>query len=474
MIITGMHWLVATMVAVAVHLVGILWLSIASPEPQPDVESASEGIVVTLGRQAPTAAGSRDAPEPQTPADTTVAATEEVEPPQSDATPEALQPEEPAPEEPVTGEPTPEVEPAVDDAVAAEPEPAPAPEPSAADTASPETPEARPLDEAASVDPESARAPDAAQAGAVEPEAAEPAQDVETVTVEVRTVASETDPASAPDAPETSAVGEAPAPSQPAVPSTETPEESAVESPQAPVQPRETVPTEPADDAPIPARSGPPESAREVETADPGAAPVPETVARPRPETAGENVAGVEEVETAPAQQGSPRAVRETEAPAMSDDPDIDEAAVRQPAPEVPAASEPEAAETAVPETVKLEDLQQRSGGSGVVASYAGVLKGWLQRNMHYPRAARLAGQEGNVVIRFVIDRQGNVQSVELESGSGHSLLDREATEMVERGDPFPAMPDDMPGERLEVRVPVSFEVRDADRTRDLPPIYLE
>lgn len=426
MIITGMHWLVATVVAVLVHLAGILWLTIASPEPQPEVASASEGIVVTLGRKALTAAGSRDAPEPETPADTTIAATDEVEPPQPDTTLDAIQPQEPAPEESVAREP------------AAEPQPAP----SAVDSANPETLDARQLDEAASVDPDPARAPAAAP-----------------------TVAAAT-----------AAVEETPARPEPTVSAAETPEAVAVESPQARHRPRQAVPTEPADDAAVPEQSRPPETAREVESVDPGTVSVPETptVDRPRPEPAGEDVALVEEVETAPAEQGGPRTARQTVEPRTSDDTDIDVAAVRQPTPEAPAASEPEVAESAAPETVKLEELQQRSGGSGVVASYAGVLKGWLQRNMHYPRAARLAGQEGDVVVRFIIDRQGNVQSVALESGSGHSLLDREATEMVERGDPFPAMPDDMPGERLEVRVPVSFEVRDADRTRDLPTIYLE
>lgn len=464
MIITGMHWFVATVVAVVVHLVGILWLSIASPERQPDVESASEGIVVALGRDAPTAAGSRDAPEPE--AEAAIPAMEEVEPPPPDTTLDAMQQEEPAPEEPVAREPVPEAEPPAEELAAAEPEPAPTPEPSAADSTGPETLEARPLDEAASVDPESARAPEAVQAGSIEPESAESGQDADVAAVEARTVASEPVPESSPAAPETVAIEEAPARSEPTPGSAETPEAAAVEPSQAQVQPREAVPTEPADEAPLPGQSEP-ETAREIETADPEAAPAPETpaVELPRPGPTGEDVALVEEVETAPAEQSVPR---------TSDDADIDVAALRQPTPEVPAASEPEVTESAAPETVKLEELQQRSGGSGVVASYAGVLKGWLQRNMHYPRAARLAGQEGDVVIRFIIDRQGNVQSVELESGSGHSLLDREATEMVERGDPFPAMPEDMPGERLEVRVPISFEVREADRTRDLPPIYLE
>lgn len=133
----------------------------------------------------------------------------------------------------------------------------------------------------------------------------------------------------------------------------------------------------------------------------------------------------------------------------------------------------------AVPEeqvvrAVTLEELQQRSGGEGVVAGYAGLLKARLQENMHYPRAARLSGQEGRAVVRFLIDRQGSVLSIELEQGSGYPLLDREAVEMIQRADPFPEMPAQMLGANLELRVPVAFEIKDKAATRNVPPINLE
>ncbi|MDJ0956290.1 MAG: TonB family protein [Arenicellales bacterium] len=124
-----------------------------------------------------------------------------------------------------------------------------------------------------------------------------------------------------------------------------------------------------------------------------------------------------------------------------------------------------------VARAVTLEELQ---GGSGVSARYAGLLKGWLQENMHYPRAARLAGQEGRAIVRFVIDRSGKVLSIRLEQGSGHHVLDREAVEMIERADPFPVMPAEMITSELELRVPIVFEIHDESLIRQIPPIYLE
>ena len=124
-----------------------------------------------------------------------------------------------------------------------------------------------------------------------------------------------------------------------------------------------------------------------------------------------------------------------------------------------------------VARAVTLEELQ---GGSGVSARYAGLLKGWLQENMHYPRAARLAGHEGRAIVRFVIDRAGKVLSIRLEQGSGHHVLDREAVEMIERADPFPVMPAEMIASELELRVPIVFEIHDESLIRQIPPIYLE
>ncbi len=110
----------------------------------------------------------------------------------------------------------------------------------------------------------------------------------------------------------------------------------------------------------------------------------------------------------------------------------------------------------------------------GVTAQYAGVLKGWLQRNMRYPRDAWLEGQQGTVIVLFTIGRDGNVLTSRLERSSGHTLLDGEAMQMVKRADPFPTMPPEIVGNELELRVPIIFYIKDYKRQREIPPIYLK
>ncbi len=58
------------------------------------------------------------------------------------------------------------------------------------------------------------------------------------------------------------------------------------------------------------------------------------------------------------------------------------------------------------------------------------------------------------------MDRAGNVSEHRLEQSSGFPLLDREVAAMIERAQPLPRMPDDMPQERLELVLPVQFFLR--------------
>ncbi|EKV30096.1 periplasmic binding protein TonB [Caenispirillum salinarum AK4] len=105
---------------------------------------------------------------------------------------------------------------------------------------------------------------------------------------------------------------------------------------------------------------------------------------------------------------------------------------------------------------------EARTGGGtpGERRDYIALIQTWLERHKEYPRRARLRRQEGTVVLRFVIDRQGAVLSHRIERGSGHSALDDEVEKMIRRASPLPAMPPGVAGETLEIAVPVVFALR--------------
>jgi len=79
-----------------------------------------------------------------------------------------------------------------------------------------------------------------------------------------------------------------------------------------------------------------------------------------------------------------------------------------------------------------------------VSPAWRGALSAWVQSHRVYPAAARAAGQEGRVGIRFTVDRNGRVLSAQVVSSSGSSLLDEGARGLLASAQlpPFPqAMP---------------------------------
>jgi len=86
-------------------------------------------------------------------------------------------------------------------------------------------------------------------------------------------------------------------------------------------------------------------------------------------------------------------------------------------------------------------------------------LVGWLERYKRYPRAAREQRQEGTAYLRFAIDREGRVLSAQIEKGSSFSLLDEEVLALVQRAQPLPPPPPEVPGAQIVLTVPVQFSL---------------
>lgn len=94
---------------------------------------------------------------------------------------------------------------------------------------------------------------------------------------------------------------------------------------------------------------------------------------------------------------------------------------------------------------------------SDAVPSWQGKVLAALNKAKRYPRSALRRGQQGTPWIRFVMNREGHVLSVTLEQSSGVPALDKEALKLPKRADPLPAPPVDLPGQSIELVVPVEF-----------------
>lgn len=73
--------------------------------------------------------------------------------------------------------------------------------------------------------------------------------------------------------------------------------------------------------------------------------------------------------------------------------------------------------------------------------SYLLKIKSKIESLWSYPLAATQQGIEGNLLVHFIIDQDGRVNTVEIIVSSGHDLLDREAVRAVEAASPFTPLP---------------------------------
>ncbi|MEQ6333770.1 energy transducer TonB [Sphingobium sp. MK2] len=93
----------------------------------------------------------------------------------------------------------------------------------------------------------------------------------------------------------------------------------------------------------------------------------------------------------------------------------------------------------------------------GTSRSYAARVRSWLYAHKIYPRRARMRREEGQVQVRFVLDRAGMLLEGAVVQGSGNIILDEEAEAMLRRASPYPRVPAELPGERIEFTAPIIF-----------------
>ena len=94
------------------------------------------------------------------------------------------------------------------------------------------------------------------------------------------------------------------------------------------------------------------------------------------------------------------------------------------------------------------------------VLSWQKALHLHLSKHKRYPGEARSRRVQGVVTVAFTIDRAGKVSNTRVLKGSGSSLLDEEALEMLSRASPLPLPPEDAPDGLSNLSIPVQFNIR--------------
>lgn len=101
-----------------------------------------------------------------------------------------------------------------------------------------------------------------------------------------------------------------------------------------------------------------------------------------------------------------------------------------------------------------------QSGGNNAKAEWEDVLLSHLAMFRRYPRQAESARQQGIVLVGITLDRSGRLLKAAIRQGSGYPLLDAEALATVRRSSPLPAPTGNVPGDPVNVEIPVQFSLR--------------
>lgn len=94
-----------------------------------------------------------------------------------------------------------------------------------------------------------------------------------------------------------------------------------------------------------------------------------------------------------------------------------------------------------------------------VIASWQKQVVVHLHGHKRYPPQARRKRIEGEVVVKFKIDRSGRVVASSLVSGSGAEILDDAAIDILERASPLPEPPSQLSGNEFELTLPIRYQV---------------
>jgi protein TonB len=83
-----------------------------------------------------------------------------------------------------------------------------------------------------------------------------------------------------------------------------------------------------------------------------------------------------------------------------------------------------------------------------------------VERHKGYPASARARHETGIAELAFTLDRTGKVVASRIARTSGFAALDQETIDTVRRAQPFPAPPQNLPGETFDFTVPIRFNIR--------------
>ena len=108
----------------------------------------------------------------------------------------------------------------------------------------------------------------------------------------------------------------------------------------------------------------------------------------------------------------------------------------------------------------QLRDLVPHIASAGADGDYMERLGEYVETHKYYPEQAGRNGEQGTVVVRALIARDGTVKDVHLEETSESRMLDVALLSMF-RGKHLPPFPEDMKENEREFTISMTYEIVD-------------
>jgi len=99
----------------------------------------------------------------------------------------------------------------------------------------------------------------------------------------------------------------------------------------------------------------------------------------------------------------------------------------------------------------------------GSLAQYRLVVMSVARRYKRYPPLALENHWQGKVEIRMTIGADGSISSLTVRSSTGHSVLDEQALDMIQRAQAVAQLPPALIGRQFVVDVPIEFALREPE-----------
>lgn len=99
----------------------------------------------------------------------------------------------------------------------------------------------------------------------------------------------------------------------------------------------------------------------------------------------------------------------------------------------------------------------------GMRDDYLARLREKIEAARRYPERARRMGQEGRVMVRFIVRGGGEIERVDLAEPSSFPLLNRAAVETIRSLSSLPPLPPEF-GARMEVTLPLVYRLEQSGR----------